>query len=221
MGQEIMKFTGILFDLDGTLVNTLEDVADAMNKVLESRGLPCHSVESYKYRIGWGSLVLVEKALPAEHADETLIKTCLADFLAEYKAHPVVKARLYPGIAELLDGLEYKAVPKVILSNKTEPIVHQVVEACLPRWTFLEAWGTVDRRPGKPDPQGVFEICKAADLDPKEILYVGDSEIDMETAVRSGSWPLGVLWGFRNREELLASGARTLVEHPSEIAALF
>jgi len=221
-----MNYSGILFDLDGTLVNTLDDVADAMNRVLESRGFPLHSVQSYRDRIGWGSRVLVEKALPAEHGDngfedENLVEACLAEFLADYAAHPVVKARLYPGIPELLDELEHKGVPKLILSNKTEPIVHQVVDACLDGWTFLKAWGNVDWRPRKPDPQGVIDICSQVDLDPKDILYIGDSEIDMETAVRAGCLPVGVLWGFRDREELVASGAKILAEHPSDILNIF
>jgi phosphoglycolate phosphatase len=210
-------FRALLFDLDGTLLDTLEDLAGSMNRVLARRGWPVHEADSFRYFVGDGARVLVLRALPEEHRDEASIAACLADFREDYDRNWRVKTQPYAGVAEMLDELERRGLPKAVLSNKPHDFTTRCVSELLPRWRFEPVLGLRDDRAAKPDPGGALEIAGLLGISPEEFLYVGDTSIDMETAQAAGMHPVGVLWGFRPKEELERSGARTLLAHPMEL----
>ncbi len=210
-------FRALLFDLDGTLLDTLDDLAGSMNRVLARRGWPVHEVRDFRYFVGDGARVLVSRTLPEGHRDEATVQACLREFRAEYDRNWHVKTRPYEGVAEMLDELERRGLPKAVLSNKPHDFTARCVDELLPRWRFDPVLGLNDDRPAKPDPGGALEIAGQLGIAPEEFLYVGDTSIDMKTALAAGMHPVGVLWGFRPREELERSGARTLLARPMEL----
>jgi phosphoglycolate phosphatase len=213
-----MRFRGVLFDLDGTLLNTLDDLADSMNAVLSARGLPAHPVDAYRHFVGEGASLLVTRALPEEMRDENTVAAVQAEFLDIYAAGWKVKTRPYDGVPQLLAELAARGVPMAVLSNKPDEATRDCIGHFFPRVPFAAVRGQVPGMPRKPDPAGALLIAKEMHLDPAKILYAGDSSTDMRCAVAAGMFPLGVLWGFRSREELLAHGARALATRPEEIA---
>ncbi len=217
-----MRFKGVLFDLDGTLLDTLEDLASAVNAALAEDGLPVHPIDHYRYAVGEGAENLIRRSLPAglPKVDEK-VPELLARFKEIYADNLVVKTCLYPGIAELLDELVGRGIVLGILSNKPDTFTRVLVEGpLLDRWSFAFAMGQRPEWPRKPDPAPAREAARVMSLSPSEILYVGDTATDMKTAVAAGMYPLGVLWGFRGEEELRTSGAQSLIAHPSELLGL-
>jgi phosphoglycolate phosphatase len=210
----------VLFDLDGTLLNTLDDLADAVNSVLEARRLPQHPVEAYRHFVGDGATVLMTRVLPNDHRDADTVAACVSEFTRAYAEHWNVKTRPYPEIPELLDGLAARDVRMAVLSNKPHAYTRLCVEQILAGWTFEVVLGQGDDVPRKPDPAGALQVASQMHLRPEHFLYVGDTGTDMQTAVAAGMYPLGVMWGFRTREELLAHGSRTLAESPTRILKL-
>jgi phosphoglycolate phosphatase len=210
-----VKYKAVVFDMDGTLLDTLEDLADAMNRVLASKGLPIHPVESYRFFVGSGAANLVLRTLPADRLE--LADECLRDFLKEYETNWKAKTRLYEGVADLLDALAARSVPMAVLTNKPQEFAQLCMEAFLSSWDFAATVGQVPGVPVKPDPAGAREIMRRLGLAPQDFLYLGDTDVDMRTAVDAGMFPVGVLWGFRPAEELLAAGAATLIAHPLEL----
>ncbi|MBW1997567.1 MAG: HAD family hydrolase [Deltaproteobacteria bacterium] len=215
-----MNFEAIIFDLDGTLLHTLEDLADSMNKVLTEMGFPFHPTESYRYFIGEGTPTLVYRALPEEARTEDNIRRCLEAFLAVYRTNWNSKTRPYDGIAEMLDLVESRGLRMAVLSNKAHAFTLRCVEYFLARWNFAFVLGQRDGLPQKPSPAGALEISRGLNIHPSRFLYLGDSGVDMKTASAAGMYPVGALWGFRDSKELLDSGAKTLIEHPLEIGSL-
>ena len=212
-----MKFEAVLFDLDGTLVDTLEDLADVMNGILEKRGYPIHPVDSYRYRVGWGLKVAAEKSLPEEALIPVIVEECIQEFLGVYGAQPVIKTKPYNGMPEVLDELEKLGIRKMILSNKPDLLTQRVAEILLSSWEFESIQGSRKEIPSKPDPVAAFDMCRSLGISPDSVLYLGDSAVDMETAVNAGMYPLGALWGFRDEEELREAGAADVIAHPLEI----
>jgi phosphoglycolate phosphatase len=216
-----MHWKGVIFDLDGTLLDTREDIADAMNRVLAGLGLPTHPYDSYNYFVGDGAAILVRRTLPPDRQDDVTHGECLARFLADYGVHWNIKTKLYTGIAEMLSGLQDRGTKLAVLTNKPAPTAARCVEEYLPRWRFDAVLGQTDGLPKKPDPTGALQIAERLALGPAEILYLGDTATDMETAIRAGMYPVGALWGFRPRRELLESGARALVQVPGDLLHMF
>jgi phosphoglycolate phosphatase len=216
-----MSWKGVIFDLDGTLLDTREDIADAMNRVLADLGFPTHPYDSYNYYVGDGAATLVRRALPPEKQDDATLRECLARFLADYGVNWNIKTKPYNGIAEMLSGLQDLGTKLAVLTNKPAPTAARCVEEYLPRWRFDAVLGQTDGLPKKPDPTGALQIAEQLALGPAEILYLGDTATDMETAIRAGMYPVGALWGFRPRRELLESGARALVQVPGDLLTLF
>lgn len=212
-----MVHRAIVFDLDGTLLDTLEDLADSMNAVLEAAGHPTHPVAAYRHFVGDGVRTLVERAFPRGTADPD---AGVAAMLAEYSRRWRAKTRPYPGVGALLDGLTAQGLPFAILSNKPDEFTRLTTEALLGSWHFAEVWGVKDSVPPKPDPTGALAMAAALDVPPGEILYLGDTGTDMRTAVAAGMDPIGALWGFRDATELSATGARMLAERPEDVLAL-
>ncbi|MCK6628329.1 MAG: HAD family hydrolase [Anaerolineae bacterium] len=209
-----MPYHAVLFDLDGTLLDTLADLGKAMNRVLVAQGLPGHPLEAYRYFVGEGARLLVTRALPENRRDEATIAACLAAFQADYNQNWRVETKPYPGIPEMLDALTARGLKLAVLSNKPYDFTVRCVRKLLPRWTFEPVFGLRETVPRKPDPAGALEIAACLNIPPAHFLYLGDTAIDMQTARAAGMFPVGALWGFRSAEELEESGAEVLLEEP-------
>ncbi len=216
-----MSYKAIIFDLDGTLLDTLQDLATSVNAVLQSYELAEHSVAAYRYFVGDGIEVLVQRAFPGALIDEQGLDVLVAAVKEEYAQHWSDQTRPYPGVAELLNYLEVEEIPKAIFSNKPHEYTLLTVEKLLPDWTFSQIYGISETMPRKPNPHGALLIAEQLSLKPAEIIYLGDTDTDMQTAISGGFFPVGATWGFRNPEELLAAGAKKLAARPEELAELF
>jgi phosphoglycolate phosphatase len=215
-----MLISALIFDLDGTLLDTLTDIASAANSVLESEGLPAHPAGEYRQLVGEGVIRLFQKALPADRQEAGLVDRCVAEFRVAYSKSWNVHTRAYEGIAELLDALQSRGLGLSVLSNKPDEFTQRYIEAYLSKWSFRAVLGHRDGQARKPDPAGALEIAERLGVSPERFLFLGDSAIDMETARRAGMHPIGAAWGFRSREELLASGAEVVIEHPLDLIGL-
>lgn len=214
-------FQAVIFDLDGTLLNSLEDIADSMNRVLEEMGEKPHSVQSYKYFTGEGIYPMVERALPPEKKDKSTIDQCVHRMKEVYSQRWFVKSRLYAGIHHLLDELSRREVKMNVLSNKPDEFTKRVVSHFLREWRFERVMGGNSSRPKKPHPQGALQISRDLGLSPPQCLYLGDTGTDMKTARSAEMFAVGALWGFREKKELVRSGALEVVKHPSEVLNFF
>ncbi len=210
----------MLFDLDGTLLDTLRDLADSVNSVLAGFGFPTHKVEEYKYFVGKGMEVLAESALPEDHRDEMMVKEAVARIEEEYATHWQNNTHPYQGIPELLDGINRLGIRMAILSNKPQGSAGIMVSSLLPGWHFESVVGANPSLPKKPDPTGALQIARQMDIKPEEFIYLGDSAVDMETATAASMYPVGALWGFRTADELLCGGAKVLIQHPPDLLQL-
>lgn len=217
---EPVRVRAVLFDLDGTLLDTLEDLADSVNAVLRRSGFPVHPVEAYRYFVGDGARVLMARVLPEANRDDATIARCLEGFVAEYANHWNIKTRPYPGIDALLDGLDRRGVRKAVLSNKPHDATVRCVRELLIEWEFDVVLGQQEGRPRKPEPEGALLVARELGVQPEEVLYLGDTATDMHTAVAAGMIPVGALWGFRTEDELVGSGARMLAGSPVEVLTL-
>lgn len=213
-----MKFKAVIFDLDGTLLDSLQDLANTLNSVFADNGLPTHDIEEFRYLVGYGMDELVRRALPLNLQNQQgLLEKLQQEMLEHYAKTWKTHTTPYPGIDELLDWLDTTPIKKGVLSNKSDRFTKLCVEMLLSPWKFDRVTGHHSGINHKPDPQGALMMAEELHVDPAEVLYVGDSGVDMQTAVGAGMYPLGVLWGFRTREELLENGAKLLVEKPQEI----
>lgn len=212
-----LSHQAIVFDLDGTLLNTLHDLGNAANRVLCKHNFPTHELDAYRYFIGDGAKMLMMRALPDDRRDEALIQTCLDEFKKDYAQHWDVETSVYPGIPELLDAACARGIKLAVLSNKPHEFTRNCAERFLSKWTFDVVLGQQPSIPQKPDPAGAFAIAKQMKIAPSAFCYVGDSAVDMRTARAAGMFPIGVLWGFRRSDELEAGGAAAIVSEPLEI----
>ena len=211
------NFKAVVFDLDGTLLDTLDDLADSMNYVLESNGFPIHAIDKYKHFVGNGLRNLIEKSLPAEHRNPENIDSALKNMLKEYNKRWADKTVPYTGIPELLDQLCAKGIKLAILSNKNHDITLKIAEKFLSNWKFEVVFGERIGVPRKPDPAAALEIIKILKVRADEIIYLGDSGTDMQTANNSGMYAVGASWGFRGAEELINAGAKRVIDTPGEL----
>jgi phosphoglycolate phosphatase len=212
-----MRHQAVLFDLDGTLLDTLEDLAVAANRVLVARSLPTHPVDAFRTFVGDGLNTLVERILPENMRSAEIVLDAVASFQEEYARNWHDHSVPYPGIAGLLDQLTAEGLRLSILSNKPDAFTHLCVRQLLPHWTFDPLLGQRPGVPKKPDPSAALEVARLLGLTPAEILYVGDSGIDMQTALSAGMDAVGVLWGFRTADELRQAGAHHLIARPEEL----
>ena len=213
-----MQYKAVIFDLDGTLVNSLDDIADSVNAMLEGYGFPTHEIEKYRHFVGNGSQKLMERTLPEDKAASAeFVKDALAKYKEIYDVHLLEKTRPYTGINELLSALKKYRIPVAICTNKHMEAATKIVNILFEKDLFQEVLGDRPGHPKKPDPATPLEIAKNLGVQPEEVAYLGDSSVDMQTAVRAGFLPVGVLWGFRDKEELIANGAKVLLEKPQEL----
>lgn len=215
-----MKYEAVLFDLDGTLIDTVDDIGDAANRVLSNRGFPIHPISTYYQFIGEGVKVLFTRALPQEKRNEDLINTCLKEFIEDYRRNYDVKSKFYDGIPEMLNALNVRGLKLAILSNKPDPLTKDCVTSLLSNWDFDVVFGQRDSVPRKPNPQAALEIAEKLSISPSDFLYLGDTAIDMKTAVSAGMFPVGAAWGFRPVKELKENGARVIIEKPIQLLDL-
>lgn len=216
-----MKIRAVLFDLDGTLLDTLDDLADSMNSVLDGFGFPTHHREAYKVFVGDGMQSLVLRAIPQAHrGDDALAAHCLASMREEYGKHWNVKTRPYEGIPELLEALTHQGIKMAVLSNKPDDFTKEMTAELLAGYPFSAVLGERPGVPRKPDPTAAMEIADQLEVQTGEFLYLGDTATDMKTAVSAGMLPVGALWGFRSAEELQANGAKHLIKGPHELLKL-
>ena len=205
----------IIFDLDGTLIDSLEDIAVCMNKVLEELNLPIHKIDDYKYFVGSGVDVLVNNAL--KDSSQEIKNEVLEKFKKEYDQQLHAKTKPYAGIYELLDELKKLDYNLAVLSNKPHDFTVAYINYLFKDYNFKEVHGQKKEVPKKPDPIGAINIAKALNIPCSEIFFVGDTMVDMQTAKSANMKAIGVLWGFRDEEELLTNGADFIVKHPLEI----
>ena len=207
----------IVFDLDGTLLNSLEDLADSANNVLEQHGFPTHPVDAYRYFVGDGVRKLIERILPMEERTDARIEQCRQEFVAYYKVHMEDKTSVYKGITELLTELKKRRLKVAVATNKVHIAVKPLMEKYFPGIQFDSMIGQREGIPVKPNPQIMYDILKETGCKPSETLHVGDTATDMQLAHNAGITPVGVLWGYRPLEELQEAGARSIIEHPLEL----
>jgi phosphoglycolate phosphatase len=215
-----MKFKCVIFDLDGTLLNTLDDIGDSVNLALTRMGLPTYPIERYRYFVGDGMEILARRVLPPERVDDATVAACVGHIRDEYGSRWSNKSRPYDGITDMLNGLVARNLLLGVLSNKPHDFTRVVVEKLLPEWKFDPLLGSRPGVPKKPDPAAALEIIDQLRIPAEEILYVGDTAVDMQTAVAAGMFPVGAVWGFRTAEELRDNGARVLIEHPVDLLRL-
>lgn len=215
-----MKHRAVLFDLDGTLLDTLDDLADSMNAALSRLSCPTHEVSAYRYFVGAGMDALARRALPEDRRDAETVARCMTYMEEEYGRRWEDKTRPYDGVPELLAELTARKITTAILSNKPDKFTKKCTARFFPQQQFAEVRGTRPDVPKKPAPDAALELAARLEISPEEFLYLGDSDIDMQTATAAGMYPLGALWGFRTAEELKANGARQLLGKPSALPAL-
>jgi phosphoglycolate phosphatase len=215
-----MNFKAIIFDLDGTLLDTLEDIALSMNSVLTRAGFASHPVPAYRGFVGEGITTLARRVLPEEHRDDATVGQMVADMLIEYAKHWADHTRPYPGITEVLDALTGKGIRMAVLSNKMDSFTKEMTATLFSSWAFAKVIGARPDFPSKPDPAGALLIARTLKIREEEFLYLGDSHIDMKTAVQAGMFPVGALWGFQSADALRAAGARVLLQEPGELLKL-
>ena len=213
-----MQYKAVIFDLDGTLVDSLADLSDSVNLMLESYGFPTHEMEQYRYFVGNGSKKLMERTLPRDKAASAeFVEEALAKYKAIYKEHLLEKTRPYNGVRELLEELKSRGIPVAVCTNKHNDAALTILKILFAPGTFEEVLGDRPGFPKKPNPATPLEIASHLGVKPDEVAYLGDTSVDMETAVHAGFLPVGVLWGFRPEEELVKSGAKVLLKAPLEL----
>jgi len=213
-----MKYKGLIFDLDGTLLDTLQDLAEAANATLTHFGFSVHPKDSYRYFVGEGLHTLVQRILP-DSATETDIKELMEKFGEIYATNWNAHSGPYPGILDMLQSLSDAGMQLAVLSNKPHKFTEICVDTLLPDCAFSFVYGKRDGIASKPDPVGALEIAEKMDLSVEEILYVGDTATDMQTGNRAGMKTIGVEWGFRTREELEENNAWKVVSTPAEVVS--
>ena len=217
------RYRAVAFDLDGTLLNTLEDLANAANAALAAAGYAQHPVAAYRQFVGNGLHMLVKRALPSGEADR-LGPDGFAELVRRtgdnYARDWAVTTRPYPHIPELLKVLRERGVPLAVVTNKPHEWTLRMLAHYFPDKPFLFVQGAMPDLPHKPDPAGALEAARRLGARPDETAFVGDSNVDMHTAANAGMGPVGAAWGFRGAEELLQSGAKHLLNNPLDLLGL-
>lgn len=211
----------VIFDLDGTLLNTIADLAAATNQALRHFGYPTHETEAYRFFVGNGINKLFERALPdCERTEENILKI-RSRFIPYYDEHNADLSRPYPGIPELLSTLQQQEIRMAVASNKYQAATRKLISHYFPEINFVEVLGQREGIPAKPDPSIVYDIMRKAEVKNEEVLYVGDSNVDMQTAHHAGVTAIGVAWGFRPRTELEALHPAHILEKAEELLQYF
>lgn len=209
----------VIFDLDGTLLDTIDDLATSTNYALQCAGYPQHDLLAYRYFVGNGINKLIERALPYDKKTESEVARLRKDFVEYYGAHMSDHTKPYDGIVSLLEELQSRSIMIAVASNKYQEATRTLVAKFFPQIQFSAIFGQRNGIAPKPDPTIVFDILQIAGVGKDEVLYVGDTNVDMTTARNSGVRSVGVTWGFRPQLELEESGANFIVHRPEDILA--
>lgn len=212
-----MKVKGVIFDLDGTLINSLEDITDSLNRVLKRHSLPVHSIATIREWIGQGAQMLIKKALVMEKPDDDFIKLILGEYREEYMRNCTRRTYVYQGIPDLLSTLSAKGIQMNVLSNKPHELTREVCQHFFRDWNFRIILGQRDQVPRKPDPSAALEIAKNIGVKAENIMYIGDSGVDMETGRNAGMVTVAVTWGFRPKNELLQYKPDVCIDEPADL----
>lgn len=214
-----MQIKGIIFDLDGTLIHTIEDIAGAANVMFDRHGLPTHDIPYYLKWIGSGAIKFIERAL-GEEIDHEQLMEYVAEFKEIYSNNLHDRSRVYDGIPEVLDHLTSRGKKIAVLSNKPHPMTQQVIKYYLSDWPIHPVFGQRKEVPRKPDPAAALEISSILQIEPRRMLLVGDSENDVLTAMAGGMLPVGVSWGYGKPDISQVKGKAWQIRHPLELLKL-
>lgn len=212
-----MKIKACIFDLDGTVANTLIDIADSVNFALSQYGYPIQENERYRYFMGGGTDEMVSSAMPQDSRDTKTVKKVTEMYKQHYNEHYLDKTTTFDGIHELLTKLNNMSVKCCVLSNKADIFTKEIIKKLLPDIKFEIVMGEVDSMPLKPDPTSALYMARKIQIEPSEFLFIGDSDVDMLTAKAAGMHGVGAVWGFRTHEELKENGAKFLASNPLDI----
>ena len=213
-----MKYKAAIFDMDGTLINSLEDLADSVNETLAYYNFPTHAIEKYKYFVGNGARKLIQRVLPKEKSvDNNFVDEVIAHYNSCYERRLTNKTKPYDGIIDALKKIKSMKIPIGVCTNKQNFAAIEIVDKLFPKNIFDEVIGDQKGLPRKPDPTKVLKISAQFKVEPKFVAYFGDTSVDMETAHNAGFLSIGVTWGFRPKSELIQSGAEIIIDSPSEI----
>jgi phosphoglycolate phosphatase len=216
-----MRFQAVLFDLDGTLLDTLADLAASMNAALSSLGYPEHPMDAYRHFVGDGVRTLAGRVLPEwARADGGRVNRLVEAMGVEYGKRLTATSEPYPGVLELLGKLSNAGVRMAVLSNKPHEAVQILIRHYFPGSGFFAVLGQQPGTPVKPDPAAALELSVTLGVPAEGFLFLGDTGIDMRTATAAGMTPVGALWGFRDRDELIGAGARWAIRHPLELLSI-
>lgn len=210
-------YKAVLFDLDGTLTDTLADIAAAMNRALQLHELPTWPVDAYRYLVGNGAKVLSERCVRERQELSAAVRQT---YQANYETHNLVQTKPYEGVPEMLQALVDRGIRLAVFSNKPDADTKAVVRHFFPEIPFAVVRGQVEGVPVKPDPTGAAAVAAEMGLAPEDFLYLGDTAVDMECALAAGMHPVGALWGFRTEEELRQSGAEHLARQPGDLLSI-
>ena len=216
-----MHYKAVIFDLDGTLLDTIEDIALCFNSIMEGHGFPVFTMDEYKLLVGVGAENVIHSIVPKEKITEALVKECLSEFKAVYASGCQVHTKPYPNIEHLLQALNEMGIKCAVLSNKPHDATVQCIQYYFPKIPFYSVMGKGEDTPLKPDPLIALKILESMQVSPKECVFLGDTAVDMQTAVNAGTFPVGALWGFRSEDELTGAGAKKLLSNPLELLDLF
>jgi phosphoglycolate phosphatase len=209
---------GVIFDLDGTLADTLEDIAAGVNHALAAEGLPAVAAEQVRGWVGDGYVALMKRAAP--QADEAQLQRLIGVGGSYYGKHALDRTRLYPGVQDVLETLRTRGLRVAVLSNKPEPITIETIRALCPEIEFDAVAGYRDESSKKPNPALALDIAGRMGLPPRRVIFVGDSATDTATAHNAGMRAVSATWGFRSREQLLAAGPDAMIDRPAELLEL-
>lgn len=210
----------IVFDLDGTLLDTLEDIAISANHALETLGFEAHETSKYRYFVGEGVIKLFENIFASNPQNSEMVMQAVHLFEEHYAKQFQQTTKLYDGVSKMLTFCQTRGLKMAILSNKPNNFTKMCAIKYLRPWHFDVVFGAREGIPRKPHPQGAFDVAEALHVKPQECYYVGDTMIDMQTAVHAGMIPIGALWGFRDEEELRTHGAHYLCSSPADVIKL-
>lgn len=210
-----MSIKSVIFDLDGTLIDSIQDIADSTNQMLSKNGFETHPLESYMKWIGNGARILIEKAVP-ENTDSKTIDKLLAGYIDIYTINYNIKTKVYEGIDKFLDVLADQNISISILTNKPHAETLKIAGFYLSKWPFRFIYGQRNGTPKKPDPKVALEIAQELNLKPSEIVFIGDSSTDIKTAIAAGMTPIGVTWGYGTKDSMIEAGCKIFADNPSE-----
>ena len=214
-------YKACIFDLDGTLINSLDDLADCCNYALEQMGFSIHKVQDYRYFVGNGVVNLIQRTVPQTGVSQAVLDKTLDIYRKRYAAHYLDKTKPYDGINELLKALKAKDLKLTVVSNKPDDATKKLISEVFGENVFDIVLGQQEGVPHKPNPQGALKACEQMQVLPHECVFLGDTCIDIQTAIAAGMLPVGALWGFRDRDELVTAGAEVLLSEPIELLEQF